>query len=158
MKRIALFALFILMFNDLSAQVNKLPDPSPSFSAIIVSNIDSSITWYREKLGFSISNRVDMEDRGFRMANLKRGNALIELIESKTAIHPKEILEGKPKRTLIAGFFKFGFMVKKFDKWVVYLKASGVDLHGDVVRDKATGKQMLIIKDPDGNRIQLFER
>ena len=44
-----------------------------------------------------------------------------------------------------------------FDTWVARLKATGVEFQGDVVIDKTSGKKMLVVKDPDGNRIQLFE-
>jgi len=34
---------------------------------------------------------------------------------------------------------------------------SKVDFNGGVVEDPVSGKKMVIILDPDGNRIQLFE-
>ncbi|MCH8331261.1 MAG: VOC family protein [Bacteroidetes bacterium] len=99
------------------SQSSKLPDLKPYFVAIIVRNIDTSSQWYSEVLGFEILNRVNMEERGFRQANLKRGTATIELIEIDTAIYPLDILKGKAKRTQIAGYFKIGFSVSDFDKW-----------------------------------------
>ena len=92
-----------------------------------MSNIDASSQWYSDVLGFETLNRVDMEERGIRQANLKRGNATIELIEIITAIYPKDILKGKAKRTQIAGYFKIGFSVSDFDKWENFLTESGVD-------------------------------
>ena len=139
------------------SQSSKLPDLKPYFVAIIVRNIDTSSQWYSEVLGFEILNRVNMEERGFRQANLKRGTATIELIEIDTAIYPLDILKGKAKRTQIAGYFKIGFSVSDFDKWENFLTKSGVEFHGSVVRDKTSNKRIVIITDPDGNRIQLFE-
>lgn len=46
--------------------------------------------------------------------------------------------------------------MKKFDQWVASLQKSGVEFHGKVVGDPLTKQKMVIIKDPDGNRIQLF--
>ena len=59
---------------------------------------------------------------------------------------------------MIDGFFKIGFLVDEFDAWVNRLREAEVEIHGRVVTDKNLGKRMLIIKDPDGNRIQLFEK
>jgi len=139
------------------SQSSKVPDLKPYFVAIIVSNIDASSQWYSDVLGFETLNRVDMEERGIRQENLKRGNATIELIETKTAIYPKDILEGKAKKTKIAGYFKIGFSVSDFDKWENFLTKSDVEIYGSVVRDQTSKKRIVIILDPDGNRIQLFE-
>ena len=46
----------------------------------------------------------------------------------------------------------------EFDDWVDTLKHAKVEFYGDVVTDELSGKRMLLIKDPDGNRIQLFEK
>ena len=139
------------------SQTGKPPDLKPYFTAIIVTDIDTSSQWFSDVLGFEMLNRVDMEERGFRQANLKRGNAAIELIEINTAIYPRDILQGRTNRTQIAGFFKIGFSASDFDKWEKFLSKSGVKFHGSLVRDETTNKRIVIILDPDGNRIQLFE-
>ena len=139
------------------SQNNKLPDPKPNFVAIIVGNIDTSIKWYSGKLGFELLNRTEDEDRGFKQANIKRGSASIELIETSTSINSKEILDEKPRGSQIRGIFKFGFYIADFDHWINHLSELEVDFHGRVVQDQSTGRKMIIIKDPDGNRIQLFE-
>ena len=149
--------LFLLIPFLLHSQAGELSDPEPYFMAIIVSNIDTSLNWYTSQLGFEVVDRIDAPENGFRQANLKRGKAAIELIELQTTIYPAEILEGKPSRSRIAGFFKFGFTVSDFDAWVDQLNESGVAFHGRVVQN-TTGKKMVIIQDPDGNRIQIFKR
>ena len=158
MKQTLILIVAIGWMNLSFAQSEKLSDPSPYFAAIIVSNMDTSLQWYQEKLGFKVLNQVNMTDRGFRQANLQRGKALIELIELSAALHPKEILKSKSKKTRIGGFFKFGFTVKQFDKWLSHLQSCGAEFNGKVVVDKNSGKRMVIINDPDGNRIQLFEK
>lgn len=138
-------------------QSTSLPDPKPYFSAIIVSDVENSIEWYSKNLGFEVLNRVDMSDRGFKQANLKRGSALVELIELNTAISQAELLQNRPQRSRIQGFFKFGFTVSELDSWVEFLTESGVQFNGSVVEDPNSGQRMVIVLDPDGNRIQLFE-
>ncbi len=72
------------------AQSEFLPDPEAYYSALIVSDIDSSIAWYSNGFGFEVLNKTESKERGFIQANLKRGNILIELIELNTAISLKD--------------------------------------------------------------------
>jgi catechol 2,3-dioxygenase-like lactoylglutathione lyase family enzyme len=158
MKRaIIIFNLILVSFIGY-AQSDSLPPPEAYFSAIIVNDIDASIDWYSSNFGFEVLNRVELEGKGLRQANLKCGNTLIELIELTSSVSPQSLLEDHPKKTKIDGFFKFGFLVSEFEKWVDALKQSEVEFYGDVVTDDLSGKRMLLVKDPDGNRIQLFEK
>lgn len=158
MKRILLIiCLALLSLNGLS-QEDSLPELNPYFSAIIVSDIDTSINWYVKHFGFKLINRSDANNKDFQQANLERHNSLLELIEIKTSVKTDELLKDYPKRTLIEGYFKFGFVVSDFDSWLEHLNQSEVELHGSVVTNSLNGKRMLIVKDPDGNRIQLFEK
>ena len=82
MKNTIALIFFLIAFTGY-AQIDKLPELKPYFSAVIVSNMDNSISWYQDKLGFEILNRFESEEMGLKQSNLKRGNALIELIELK---------------------------------------------------------------------------
>jgi len=140
------------------SQTNKLPNPEAYFSAMIVANIDISIDWYSNNLGFEVLNKKEFESAGFKQANLKRGNILIELIELKTAISPEKAIPNYTAKTRIQGLFKFGLLISDFDNWIQELTKLKVNFHGRVVKSEETQKRMVIIKDPDGNRIQLFEK
>lgn len=157
MKRFIIILLFALIPVTTYTQARVLPDPKPYFTAIIVSDIDASIQWYSDTLGFKVLNQTRDEVRGFKQANLTRGDVHIELIALKTAITPEAVLSERPDKKQIGGYFKIGFRVSDFDRWMAFLTQAGVKFHGDVVRDPSSGKKMIIIKDPDGNRIQLFE-
>ena len=123
------------------SQNESLPIPEAYFSAIIVDDIDSSISWYSEIFGFKILNKIESEEKGFKQANLKCGNILIELIELESSLSTKTLLKSHPKKTKIDGFFKFGFLVSEFDKWVAYLEQSKVEFYGSVVTDDLSGKK-----------------
>lgn len=150
--------MLVLVSFTSHGQSKSLPTIEAYFSAIIVNDIDSSINWYSNNFGFKLLNKTESEERGFKQANLICGNILIELLELKSSLSSKSILENHPKKTKIEGFFKFGFLVSEFDDWVDTLKHAKVEFYGDVVTDELSGKRMLLIKDPDGNRIQLFEK
>ena len=156
-KTLITFYLILISFISYS-QNESLPKPEAYFSAIIVNDIDTSIIWYSNNFGFKVLNKIASKERGFKQANLKCGNILIELIELKSSLSPKNLLKNHPKKTKIDGFFKFGFLVSEFDNWVKFLKQSKVEFYGTVVIDDQSGKKMVLVKDPDGNRIQLFEK
>jgi len=124
------------------------------FAAFIVKDISTSIDWYTNKLGFEIINETNLEERGIKQANLKLGNTNIELIESTKSIDP---FENNTKKGLVQGIFKIGFVVSDFDKWKNHLIEQQLITEKDIVTNPIDNKKMLIIKDPDGNRIQLFE-
>ena len=142
---------------SLHAQASALPAPRPYFTAIIVSNIDTAVQWYTDKLGFELRNRNELPERNIRQANLQRGHALIELIQIGTALFPDDLLADQPRGTELAGVSKFGFSVADFDRWIEFLTAAGTEFLGRVVQDPVSGKKTIILKDPDGNLVQLFE-
>ncbi len=120
--------------------------------------MDSSLVWYQQTLGYEILNNRQFPEMGFKQANLKKGTSMLELIELKSAISPSEVVPNYNSKTKVIGLFKFGFQVEDFDQWVTFLRLKQVQFNGDVVKDEITGKRMVIVLDPDRNRVQLFER
>lgn len=157
MKRLVAFTLTALVGWSAFGQAKELSDPTPNFSALIVKDIDVSLAWYTDMLGYTILDQKDVKEMNFRQANLKRGSSAIELIELGKAIDPAAVIEGYSEKTKIQGIFKIGFTVSDFDDWISHLETSNAEFHGSVVSDPVSGKRMVIIKDPDGNRVQLFE-
>lgn len=157
MKSFFYIMMFLLLPLTVFSQDETVSDPVPYFTALIVSNIETSLTWYTENLGYEMVSRVDLEERGLRMANLKSDKGWIELIEMSKAVSVDELQEKTAKKIRMIGIFKFGFLVNNLDQWMNQLKASGVEFNGDIVKDPQTGMRMIIVKDPDGNRVQLFE-
>ena len=150
--------LFLIGFSFLSqAQTESTQDLKGSFSAIIVSDINTSIDWYSSVLGLEMLHKTASKERGFKQSNLKKGGVLIELIELNKAINLKKDFPNFNSRMRFNGFFKIGFLVSDFDKWMLDLKKKKVSIYGSVVTDVNSKKRMVIILDPDGNRIQLFE-
>ena len=158
MKFYLTIAILFCTSSFCNAQSEYLTEPEAYFSALIVSDIDRSIVWYSNNFGLKVLDKTESKERGFKQANLKRGNILIELIELKSAISLKDVDANINDKTRIIGFFKIGFLVSDFDNWISHLNDSKVDFHGTVVTDNISGKKMVIVKDPDGNRIQLFEK
>ena len=152
MKKL-IFILFVLVAGTVSAQ-----DMKPYFSAIVVSNIDSSISWYKKILGLQLGNRTDAPERGFIQANLHNKEMLIELIQVDSSLSASKILENHPPRTRIRGFMKFGFYVKDIDSLYKQLKDENIKFTGRMVTDPISNKRTFLINDPDDNLIQFFEQ
>jgi hypothetical protein len=109
-------------------------------------------------LGLKIVNKNESEDLGFKVANLKRGNIFVELMELERALSPKDFISSYNQGIRIKGLFKTGFLVSDFEKWMDHFNKKGVLFHGNVVTDELSGNKMVIILDPDGNYIQIFEK
>ncbi len=157
MKKQVFFLFFCISLVGYSQEI-KLSPPEASFSALIVTDMKTSAQWYQEVLGFHILNETENAERGFSIKNLKHGEVHLELIEIRGTISPSALLEDQPKGSRLAGFFKFGMKVSGFDAWMSHLQSKEANFHGDVVTDPVSEKRMVIVKDPDGNRIQLFEK
>ena len=158
MKKL-LTLIFILNISFItSAQSETIPEFEPYFSTIIVEDIDASINWFTGMLGFEVLNKIENEARGFKQSNLKKGNSLIELIELDKAVSQKDAITNYNSKTRVVGFFKIGFLVTEFDTLINRLDAKGVNFYGNIITEYTTGKKIAIILDPDGNRIQLFEK
>jgi catechol 2,3-dioxygenase-like lactoylglutathione lyase family enzyme len=139
------------------AQNNAVPSLDASFFALIIEDLDTSINWYSDVLGFNLIQKNEFTESGFSQANLHQSNTSLELIQLQSAISLKENLPNYTSKTRVHGIFKIGFTLAEFDIRIAHLKEKEVEFHGNIVRDKLSGKRMVIIKDPDGNKIQLFE-
>ena len=151
-------ALFFTSLNAQSIEQIHLPAIEAHFTGIIVKDINLSVKWYTEGLGFKILNRFDSKKRGFSQVKLKTGHTILELIQLNSALELKDIYSNYTKKTRFVGLFKTGFMISKFDNWISHFRKMKLTFHGNVVKDSNTDKRMVILKDPDGNRIQFFEK
>jgi len=128
---------------------------SDGFVAFVVKDIKASFDWYSSMLGFEIVNETHLVERGIKQANLKLGDTKIQLIESSSSIN---LTENITKKILVQGIFKVGFIVSNFNDWANHCIKVQLITKKDIVIDPIDNKRILIIKDPDGNRIQLFEK
>ena len=159
MRKLCLaLAIFFLGMQGADAQAEKLSDPEAYFAALIVRDMDESVRWYTTHLGMEVLRQAAYPDRGFKQANLQRGNILIEFIELDNALSAELVVPNFDSKTRMVGLFKIGFLLDDFDRWIDYLTNQEIDFYGSVVKQPESNKRMVIVKDPDGNRIQLFEK
>lgn len=149
MKRLILLTFAFFVATNLKAQ-----EPQLSFFSIMVQDIDTSINWYTDILGFTVENKIENEARGIKQANLKLNYISLELIETEKS---RTVDTGNAK-SVHEGFFKIGFSIEDFDNTIKAYIKKGVRLRGQIVTDENSEKKMVIILDPDGNRVQFFEK
>lgn len=156
MKKLVILPFCILLLQaKLNAQ-DPIPVAIPYFSAVIVSNIETSSSWYQSLLGLKIKNRINDSAGAYKVVILESGRILLELLELKGSLQKKKLLEKAPEGTQITGHFKFGFSITNVDAWLKHCR----ELHIAVDRvyvDSPSGLRNFLINDPDGNLIQFFE-
>lgn len=152
MKKLVIAMLFA------AGNIANAQDFKPYFSAVVVSNIDSSTAWYQKVLGLEVRDRMDAPERGFIQVNLYNNDMLIELIQVDSSLSEDVILKDQPRLTMVRGFAKLGFTVKDIDNLFNKLKEQHIKFTGKMVNDPIADKKTFLINDPDDNLIQFFEQ
>lgn len=158
MKQLLALLLFFQIWTLSSQAIIATDTANMSFTAIIVNDMKVSEKWYRRTFGFQPRNDFKIKSRGLYVSNLTLGTNNLELIQLENSVSRDEAVANYDNKPRIQGIFKIGFTVKEFDKWIEWFKELDVKTAGKVVIDNRTNKRMVIILDPDGNRVQLFEK
>ena len=112
---------------------------SVKYSTMIVNNLDESVSFYRDVLGFSEGYHIDFPVGGITIMNSPDG-AGVELIESPQ---------------FETGLYSVGTDVDDLDDVLKQVKLSGCEVIGEIT-PTTVGRQ-IFIKDPNGVRICLIE-
>ena len=111
---------------------------------LFIRDIDVSLKFYTEALGFNVADSMDMPD-GTRIAMVENGGQVVELVQ----------LAGY--EDYHDGFVNhFALTVDDIDGEIARLKAIGVKFEGDVVsRDIMGGVKFIMFRGPDGEHLEL---
>jgi methylmalonyl-CoA/ethylmalonyl-CoA epimerase len=163
--RIAVIALTIFLaggyagMEGLMAQ-EKSDEPGFEISfhhvGISVANLEESIAWYREMLGFEEVMRMS-EDAANKMeiGHIKRGNCYIELFQVEGASPLPEYRRDPSADLGVHGVKHFGLQVDDAHAAVKELKAKGVEIAMGPV--DTPGVCFVFILDNSGNALELIE-
>ena len=118
----------------------------------IVDDVDAAIAFYRDHLGF----REQMHpDPAFAM--LTRGDLRLVLVAPVPAGHPgggsRPMPDGTPQRP--GGWNRFMIEVPDLAAAAEKLRAAGVRFRNEIVT--GVGGKQVMIEDPSGNPVELFE-
>lgn len=112
---------------------------SVQYSTMIVNNLEESVAFYRDVLGFSEGYHVDLPVGAITIMN-SPGGASVELIEAPQ---------------FPTGLYSVGTDVDDLDETLEILKTKGCTILGEIV--KTTVGRQIFIQDPNGVRICLIE-
>jgi methylmalonyl-CoA/ethylmalonyl-CoA epimerase len=124
---------------------------------ISVPDLEASITWYQEILGFSIEQRFAIDAVPFKAAFLRRGDFRIELLEIAGASPLPEDRRYPNEDLRTHGTKHIAFAVQDVRSVFAELKRRGVDIAMDVFVVEGIGPGGFI-RDNAGNLIELLER
>lgn len=118
------------------------------YTNIAVENLDESIKFYTDVLGFE-ENRLFNPEEGLTIAFLKGdGDSMLELTKGIENLDPK--MKGK------TGLFMVGLEVSDMDKAAREIQDKGVKFTRGPI-ETANGTKIAFLKDPQGVQIELIQ-
>ena len=81
--------LYLLSLTIIYTQKIEKQSISPYFTALIVKDIDRSISWYKKVFELELLNHIKNNERGFEQANMKVDNFWLELIGLNSSLSVK---------------------------------------------------------------------
>ena len=130
----------------------------PDHVGLSVADLEESIAWYRDKLGFELMRIVEIPDaeEAGKVALVRNGDFIIELFcLPKAAPLPEE--RRIPTRDILThGVKHIAYAVADLDILMDDLKAKDVDVAWDIaVHD---GERCAFVRDNTGNLVEFVER
>ena len=124
-------------------------------AGISVPDLEASIAWYGEVLGFELSQRIAIDAIPAKVAMLKRGPLRIELFEVPGATPAHDDRRHPNRDPHTHGNKHVAFAVKDVDAMVAELKKRGADI---VFAAKMPFGSFAFIRDNAGNLIEFVEQ
>jgi methylmalonyl-CoA/ethylmalonyl-CoA epimerase len=125
--------------------------------AISVANLDESIAWYKEMLGFEEVTRMNQGAtiKEMKIGHIRRGNCYIELFEVPGAKPLPEYRRDPNADLAVHGLKHFGLQVDSVQEALKELKAKGVEVAMEPI--DTPGVAFTFIRDNSGNAFELIE-
>jgi methylmalonyl-CoA epimerase len=133
-------------------QGGAVPDAVIRFDhvAVTVKDIERSIGFYRDLLGFEVVGQLLLRDDTFKIVYLRSGGACIELFEFRD--NDAQTAVGVPDQ--VGGFKHVALQTDDVDAVAAKLKAAGTVFTVEP-KDAAGGVRLAFFRDPDGNLLEL---
>ena len=126
-----------------------------AFIGLSVADLEASVRWYSEKLGFTVVMRPPKYEKSSAVI-LEGGGLIVELMHNEDAVPLSQAAPAITRNYLVHGIFKAGIVVQDFDKTIATLKARGVPIAIGPFPATAEQRANAIIRDNAGNSIQIF--
>ena len=124
---------------------------------ILTNDLQQSVKFYTDVLGFSISSKIEMDDMGFSAIFVEKNGSKIELMGYRGAIPKRsEGTEIKLGGGSIPINDHITFAVDDIGATVTKLKEKGIEFYLEPIQVEG-GMKIASFKDPDGVLIELVE-
>src|SRR5690348_3766060 len=114
----------------------------------IVNDVDSSVKFYKDILGFKVDQHVKSA-----FASLKLGNLVVFINSPGAGGAGQAMPDGTMPKP--GGWNRFQLQVKNIESAVEELKKQGATFRNEIV--KGIGGKQILLEDPSKNLIELFE-
>ncbi len=138
-----------------------VPSATPYLVSISVADLDETVNWYRENLGFVLIKQMEFPKYSLRIAFVELNGFRLELIEFKASVSYEAIQKQFPvvdDRAKIHGLGKLAFLVEDLEAVSNRLKRNNVKFWREIMEDQEFGVRSLIVSDNSGNWIQFFQK
>lgn len=131
-------------------------DLRPHHCGISVVDLEQSISWYHDMLGFEEFHRFEVKEVPFKAAMLKRGDFIVELFDVEGAAPLPESRRVPNEDLKTRGTKHIAFEVEDIHAVFAELKGKGVDVAWDIF--ELDGMLGGFIRDNTGNLIEILQR
>ena len=119
----------------------------PHHCGISVPDIEASVTWYSDVLGFSVAKRMDFGDG--KIVFMNRGDFYMELFQMPDSKPSADLQSEMGQDLSIQGTKHIAFVVNDLSKFAENLRKRGVDIPMDF-NEREEAPRALFIRDNSG--------
>lgn len=130
----------------------------PGFLAVSVSDLEAATAWYRDMLGLVAVREVTSADGAMTARVLRAGPVVVELIHHRSNRAVTDVLDTGAHRFQLQGIVKAGLFVADIEALYEHLESRDVAMDARIGSDPELRLRSFVFRDPDGNRIQVFQR
>ena len=126
-----------------------------AFWALSVADVKSMSQWYADKFGLHVTLDPPKAN-GAKVVVLEGDGLTVELIQHDNAKPRRTLAPTATDPVLLHGIAKAGVVIDDFDKTVASLRAASVPFAFGPFPARSGQRANAIIRDPEGNLIQIF--
>lgn len=123
-------------------------------AAVSVRDLDASIKWYGEHLGFEVVVAQDFPAVSARLAFLRSGNVFIELVQSTPAVAITR--PAPPLNYVVIGYAQISLYVADVEVARQLAQEQGLPIVTEITSVPDLGVAAFFTQDPDGNLIEII--
>ncbi|AMR27242.1 hypothetical protein A0257_09130 [Hymenobacter psoromatis] len=141
-----------------SSSANGLQSLSFHNLAFTVSDIEKTIHWYEATLGFKVLSRTAIPAIGAQVVFLQLADIQLEVLQASNGFRLDELFADAPNHLLPIGNKSLVLQVNDLHRATVELEEKGVTFAWKEVDLSGEGHLSTMIRDNDGNFINIFQR